>query len=99
MFAAVKALVLGLIKKFGDYESIINQEHGFATLCAERTASMPFFKKHPCFTTYFFATAKKSRQKRPLATKVLNRTKRLILGSFQMSPSNFHSNGVLAICP
>jgi hypothetical protein len=36
---------------------------------------MPFFKKHPCLTTYFFATAKKSRRKRPLANKVLNRKK------------------------
>ncbi|MGK0306530.1 MAG: hypothetical protein ACI8UG_002288 [Gammaproteobacteria bacterium] len=36
---------------------------------------MLFFKKHPCFTTYFLATAKKSRQKRPLANKVLNRKK------------------------
>jgi hypothetical protein len=71
----------------------------FVHLCATHTASMPFFKKHPCFTTYFFAAAKKSRQKRPLAAKVFNRTKRLILGSFQTCPFNFHSNGILAICP
>jgi len=34
--------------------------------------------------SYFFSTAKRSNQERPLATKVLNRTKRLILGSLQM---------------
>ena len=32
--------------------------------------------------------------KMPLVTKILNRTKRLILGSLQMCPSNFRSNGV-----
>jgi hypothetical protein len=60
---------------------------------------MPFFKPHPCCSIYFLPTAAKSKQKVPPATKVLNRTKRLILGSFQMCPSNFHSNGILAICP
>jgi hypothetical protein len=60
---------------------------------------MPFFKLHPCCSIYFLPTAAKSKQKVPLATKILNRTKRLILGSFQMCPSNFHSHGILAICP
>ena len=35
----------------------------------------------------------------PLATKVFNRKKWLILGSFRMYPFNLHSNGVHAICP
>ena len=35
----------------------------------------------------------------PPATKALYRTKRLVLGSLQMCPSNFHSNGNLAIFP
>jgi hypothetical protein len=65
----------------------------FVHLCASHTATLPFFKKHSCFTTCFFAAAKKSRQKMPLAAKVFNSTKRLVLRSFQMSPSNFHSNG------
>ena len=28
---------------------------------------LPFFKPHPCGLTYFFSTAKKSKQKRPLS--------------------------------
>jgi hypothetical protein len=35
----------------------------------------------------------------PLAAKVLNRRKWLILGSFRIFPFKLHSNGVLAICP
>jgi len=35
----------------------------------------------------------------PLAPKVLNRKKWLIIGSFRMYPFKLHSNGVLAICP
>jgi hypothetical protein len=35
----------------------------------------------------------------PLTAKVFNRTKRLILGSFQMCPSNFHSNAFPARRP
>jgi hypothetical protein len=35
----------------------------------------------------------------PLTTKVFNRKKWLILGSFRMYPFKLHSNGVLAICP
>jgi hypothetical protein len=35
----------------------------------------------------------------PLATKVINRKKWLILGSFRMYPFKLHSNGILAICP
>jgi hypothetical protein len=49
--------------------------------------------------SYSFSTAKKSNQKMPLATKVLNRTKRLILGSFRMCPFNLHSNDFPVICP
>jgi len=60
---------------------------------------MPFFKQHPCCLTDFFSTAKRSQQERPLAAKVLNRKKWLILGSFRMYPFKLHSNGVLAICP
>jgi hypothetical protein len=62
-------------------------------------ASMPFFKQHPCYLTYFLATAQESKQRKPLATKVLNRKKWLILGSLRMYPFTLHSNGVLAICP
>jgi hypothetical protein len=48
-------------------------------------------------TSCFFSTAKKSSQKMPLAAKVFNRTKRLSLWapialSFQICPTNFHSN-------
>jgi hypothetical protein len=50
---------------------------------------MPFSKSIPALRPTFLLQPKKS-----LATKVLNRTKRLILGMFQMSPSNFHSNGI-----
>ena len=42
-------------------------------------ASMPFFKPHPCCLTYFLATAQESKQRKPLATKVLNRTKKAYL--------------------
>jgi hypothetical protein len=49
--------------------------------------------------SYSFSTAKKSIQKMPLAAKVLNRKKWLIIGSFRMYPFKLHSNGVLAICP
>jgi hypothetical protein len=56
--------------------------------------SIPDFKQHPCCLTYFLATAQESKQRKPLTTKVFNRTKRLILGSLQMCPSNFRSNGI-----
>lgn len=49
-------------------------------------------------STYFLPTAAKSKQKGPLATKVLNRKKWLILGSLRMYPFKLHSNVVLAIC-
>tara|TARA_R110000868_G_scaffold235884_1_gene489799 strand:- start:1698 stop:2093 length:396 start_codon:yes stop_codon:yes gene_type:complete len=61
--------------------------------------SIPDFKQHPCCLTYFLATAQESKQRKPLTTKVFNRTKKLILRSLQMCPSNFRSNGILAICP
>ena len=35
-----------------------------------------FFKRHPCRPTYFFAAAKKSRQKRPLLKKFLTAQKK-----------------------
>jgi hypothetical protein len=35
----------------------------------------------------------------PLAAKVLNRKKWLILGSFRMYPFKLHSNDILVICP
>jgi hypothetical protein len=62
-------------------------------------ASMPFFKPHPCCLTYFLATAQESKQRKPLTTKVFNRTKRLILRSFRMCPFKLHSNDFLVICP
>ena len=37
--------------------------------------------------------------KMPLAAKVFNRKKWLILESLRMYPFKLHSNGVLAICP
>jgi hypothetical protein len=48
-------------------------------------------------TSYSFLLLKKSSQEMPLAAKVFNRTKRLSLWapialSFQIYPSNFHSN-------
>jgi len=61
--------------------------------------SIPDFKQHPCCLTYFLATAQESKQRKPLATKVFNRKKQLILGSLRMYPFKLCSNGVLAICP
>jgi hypothetical protein len=54
--------------------------------------------------SYSLSTAKKSNQKMPLATKVLNRKKWLILWaptalSFRMCPFNLHSNNFPVICP
>jgi hypothetical protein len=65
---------------------------------------MPFFKPHPCCLTYFLATAQESKQRKPLAAKVFNLKKWLILWaptalSLRMYPFKLHSNGVLTICP
>jgi len=49
--------------------------------------------------SYSFSAAKMSNQKMPLAAKVLNRKKWLILGSFRMFPFKLHSNDVHVICP
>jgi hypothetical protein len=48
---------------------------------------------------YSFSTAKKSIQKMPLATKIFNRKKWLILKSFRMYPFKLHSNDFPVICP
>jgi hypothetical protein len=63
-------------------------------MCFARGVRLPFFKPHPCCSIYFLPTTAKSKQKVPFATKILNRTKRLISGSFQMCPSNFYSNDI-----
>jgi hypothetical protein len=44
---------------------------GYAVLCAARTASMPF-SNESLRSTYFFAAAKKSKQKRPLEGNALH---------------------------
>jgi hypothetical protein len=41
-------------------------------VCATLMASMPFFKQHPCCLTYFFATAKRSKQERPRSSQFFN---------------------------
>jgi hypothetical protein len=49
---------------------------------------MAFFKRNPFRTTYFLPTAAKSKQKVPLATKVLNRKKGLFYGANRVVATN-----------
>jgi hypothetical protein len=64
-----------------------------------RAIILMVFDLNPFKPVTFFQQQKISNQKMPPTSKVLNRKKWLILGSFRMYPFKLHSNGVLAICP